>query len=521
MVSKIQKNIFWLLLIIYALLLTHNINDYFNGSTIDYNSSLFGLTAINWLRSGPLHGNFGQYIDSIPNLSHPQFLTLPIWLSYLVFGIGEWQTRLTPIIFSLASLVVFWLLLDLVFKDDWLTVGASFFYVFLPISIYFGRMASHEAPTRFFVLLITFLFFLFEKTKKKKYFIFLLAAIFAGGLIDWPVFYLLPALTIYLLLVKDYPLRWPVLLFTGLSFTLSLTTNLVQLFIIDRAGFTASLLGAAARHMGSGSYLNLLVNKIYHETLNFTAVIILLSLIGLFYFFRSNFARDKKLFLLILFFPAFFHYLVFWGGQSHEFWSFYFTPFIALTAFWGWQASRWPLLKNFVLFYFLTVSVWQTYFIFFPRAVFGFDDIQFIDRMIKSNYSSLCAQYGQNDYNPSVDFYLDREEDLIRKLSPCPQSDYFLFRRWDQTIAATDWQYYGVLNKDYKSAVATAGPELGLIIGSLKKISPVNNYLKNRFNNGEVVKKKLMDRANNDLQIIKDLKLKIADCSANFCLYTK
>jgi hypothetical protein len=88
---KNQKQIiFWLLLIIYALLLTHNINGHFNGSTIDYNSSLFGLTAINWLRSGPVHWNFGQYTDLIPNLSHPQFLTLPIWLSYLVFGIGEW-----------------------------------------------------------------------------------------------------------------------------------------------------------------------------------------------------------------------------------------------------------------------------------------------------------------------------------------------------------------------------------------------------------------------------------------------
>lgn len=515
-----KKIIFWLLLIIYALLLTHNINGHFNGSTIDYNSSLFGLTALNWFFQEPINSYFGQYINSQPYLNHPQFITLPLWLSYLVFGVGEWQTRLVPIIFSLGSLAIFWLLINLIFKDDLVTIGSSFIYIFLPASVYFGRMMSHESIARFFILLIIYLFLLFEKRLKKIYLAGLLIAIFAGGLVDWPIFYLLPALWFCLWLISDYPKRLLSAILISASFILSLLANIIHFYILSPDNFLDSLYGSALKHTSLVSLISLFVNKTYHEILNFTFIGIILTIFGCYYFWKQKNFKYQRLLILLVACPAVIHYVVFLGGKSHEFWSFYFTPFVALMIYWGLSKVRWSWLNGALICYFLASSLWQTYFILYPRSIFGAEDVNFVKKFSKEvKPDSLCLQYNNNDYNPSINFYLSREKDFLIENPLCNNSNYYLFKRWDQLVAKTDWEHYGILNKNYTSEIRTAGFELGTAISLLNKINWINQQLQNRFNDGQLVKNRLLENIKEDDLLISSAKLIQVRCSPNFCLY--
>lgn len=523
----------FLLLALYAALLSYQLSAPFLSSTNDWNSASFGMGAIRWWTDGPGTHRWGQFLTltDAPEAAttHPQWLLLPLWLSYLGGGIGEWQTRIVPLVFSLGSLALFWRLVDFTFQDRRLTFITGLFYVLLPIGIYFGRMMSHEALTRFFLLAAVLMFFLIERSGKPWRLFILGLIIGGGGLVDWPMFYLVPVLIWYAWVKKDFPLRrWTILTIGGAAI-LVLAANLLHFWILTGPAFLTYIAGAAARHVGTatfGSVLNLAVSKVYHEVINFTVIGLLLAGGGLIVCYRlpPDQRRRFSLLALLLVFPALVHYLLFWGGQSHEFWSFYFTPVVALLMGWGWLYLPWPRLKLPATAYFILISLWQTYMILFSRADFQREDTAFLKAAFadKNDPSPVCVVYTGD---PSSDFYflkLHKERTLpVIEVPPCSRAQRYWLRRWDQVMRRTDWRRYGIFEKNFSHALRTISLEPSLLLQSLKLFPYFTEQWRSRFSRREIIYQNLTANQTQNETLVAADRLQLNSCSPNFCLYRR
>lgn len=106
----------------------------------DWNGVRYGNIARNYLRYGLLQTRLGQVENSGPVLPgefeyytrYPPLLPFLIAISYKIFGISEWSTRL----FSLRAGVL-----------------AALLVLATPMVGYFGKNPSHEPLTLFFILL--------------------------------------------------------------------------------------------------------------------------------------------------------------------------------------------------------------------------------------------------------------------------------------------------------------------------------------------------------------------------------
>jgi len=131
--------------------------------------------------------------ENIYHLSHPPLLQILIALSYTLFGVHEWSARLVPILFSLGSIVLLYIIVQILFNKE-TAVLTSIFASFMPMSAYFGRIVNFEAVVLFFVLLVVLGYMQWVETSKKKYYYLAMGGTVLGGLVDWPFFLILPFL---------------------------------------------------------------------------------------------------------------------------------------------------------------------------------------------------------------------------------------------------------------------------------------------------------------------------------------
>lgn len=139
--------------------------------------------------------------QNIYHISHPPLFQILIAISYSVFGMHEWSARLVPILFSLGSIVLIYLIVKKLWDTE-TALFASIFAAFMPMSAYFGRIVNFEPLVLFFVLLITFGYIYWTETNEKKYFFLMLIGVILGGLTDWPLYLILPFLLGYSLITK-------------------------------------------------------------------------------------------------------------------------------------------------------------------------------------------------------------------------------------------------------------------------------------------------------------------------------
>jgi hypothetical protein len=131
--------------------------------------------------------------ENIYHLNHPPLLQILIALSYSLFGVHEWSARLVPILFSLSSIVLLYIIVQILFNKE-TALLASICASFMPMSAYFGRIVNFEAVVLFFVLLVVLGYVQWIETNKEKYYYLAVIGILLGGLVDWPFFLILPFL---------------------------------------------------------------------------------------------------------------------------------------------------------------------------------------------------------------------------------------------------------------------------------------------------------------------------------------
>ncbi len=133
-----------------------------------------------YLLTAPVHPFF--YPD------HPPLLGLTIAGAFLIFGEDFWVVRLVPIVYSLATLVLFYWLMRSLF-DLGIARFASFLYATFPMMAYYGRDVAHEAPTLFWAMLLLTGYFRWQRSPQRRWLLVMGAAVVIGEAYGWPLCY--------------------------------------------------------------------------------------------------------------------------------------------------------------------------------------------------------------------------------------------------------------------------------------------------------------------------------------------
>jgi len=333
--------VFLLLLILIAnlSLITKNIYDPFLRWNED-NNALYGLVARNWLEFGILKLKFGMVGYWLDNLNekvsfythHPDLFILPSYLIYKFFGISEFTTRLSPLLFTIFSIILFFFLTFEFYKDYLFSFFSTSIFAILPAITFYGKMLDPEIFV-FFFFLLSFFFYIKIKNKKRKlyYFLFFLT-IFFGGFIDW-YFLFTPFLIWFLILFdKNFPQRKMFLAVLPFVTVLSFFLIISHIYFIGGKEALIDLKNAFLVRTSSVP-LNFWLKRIYFLLkLNFTLPIVLLGFFYLFYFIYKmifNFAQTKILPIVLFLFP-FLITLSFRQWVTHPYGPFYFIGFFAI-----------------------------------------------------------------------------------------------------------------------------------------------------------------------------------------------
>lgn len=333
-----------LLFFITALLLSFNINKPFIGEH-DWNGARYGNIAKNYLRYGLVQTQLGQVENGglakkdefIFNTHYPPTLPLLIALSYSFLGISEWSTRVVPAIFTSGSIVLIFLIGKTLYGFKF-GVMATFLVLFTPIILYFGKNPMHEPVVIFFILLATLGFIKWQSSNLKKYKLLFFAAVVLAELTTWAGYFIVPALTFYVLvkrekkIIKDILLLWPLSL---IIFSL----HIFHTFLLTKDPFGGYLVESFLQRTSLSqtgrvedfnvlAYLNRL--RLWLFTL-YSATLSLLSFLGFVIFLKK---REDSNYLWVLTFglPALIYFLLFSNAVFiHNYLTWYLLPFMALS----------------------------------------------------------------------------------------------------------------------------------------------------------------------------------------------
>lgn len=311
----------------------------------DFTGALHGQIAKNYVRFGYVDTLFGPATNFEPHpqeftyyLHHPILFNVLLSLPMHILGTGEWVVRLLPIAFSVAGILLLFLLVRSLWDAE-KALAASAFMALAPMSAYFGRMANEETVALTIMLGLALLYTRALRRDDHRpgtlFYVLLIAGLFTA----WPVYYMAGFMAVPLFFSKTRRQgdRSRALLFIALAIgsfavfllhgrllTGHLGGNLGIIFL-ERAGGVTEL-------MTQGSLGKIVVSRFIYY---FTPFMVILT--GLFLadalFRRTQQPPGSVTMLLILSLVAVSHVIIFReGAQRHEYWLYYFAAPLALTS---------------------------------------------------------------------------------------------------------------------------------------------------------------------------------------------
>lgn len=338
------KNLILVIFLVSALaVLSININKPFVGQH-DFMGAFEGSIAKNFLVYGPFRIKFAQVAGPILNvdniqsfhLSYLPLLPIIMALSYKLFGVSEAAARLVPIIFSVIGVYFFFKILDRVW-NEMVAIMGTFFYIFNPMFIYYGKLTTTEPPIISCSLAAFYFYLKWLEKKDKKNLVYILIWILIGGLIGWPIMYIGPLILLHSFLIGEFALELllPTILaiFTVLLlflYSFILTGSFLTPSIMDTLRFrlTDSSLSFGGLDFNFKSYLRQEISWIQAY---FTRTLLAFSVIGVIANLRRRF-DFKRVTLLVFFIFGISHLLIFSRYVFiHDFMNFFLLPFLALS----------------------------------------------------------------------------------------------------------------------------------------------------------------------------------------------
>ena len=310
----------------------------------DWNGVFYANIARNFMRWGLVKTGLGQVTD-FGFITDPQnFYThypplFPLILAgwFKIVGVGDWQARLVPLVFTLGSILILlelfkYLKLSRAAKIAGLSVGLT------PMWRYFSLMPSQEALIVFFSLL-SVLFFL--RGKRRSFY----AAVVLNGLSGWAGYFLYP----WLFLLKQ---RQSWLVKAGIILTIIFLLHLGHIYWLTGSVTGGGLLEALKLRLNlSGmpefTWWKYLILEKQRLAAFYTVILLAAAAV-------STWWRRERLILALLgwglSYPLIFSNVVF----VHDYFNIFFIPYLAVAAAYLFNRSK-PVLA----LVFLALVFWE------------------------------------------------------------------------------------------------------------------------------------------------------------------
>ncbi|MFH2021149.1 MAG: glycosyltransferase family 39 protein [archaeon] len=144
-----------------------------------------------------------DYLGNEPSVAELEFQITPYLTSilYIFLGVHDWVGRIVPIIFSLLSIYVYYLLIKLYYGEKLATLS-SFVFAILPINIFFSRVQMPESGMLFFSIAGLYYFSMYVRQTTLSNYLFALFFVSMSFLSKIPNLFLLVPLA-YIALSKE------------------------------------------------------------------------------------------------------------------------------------------------------------------------------------------------------------------------------------------------------------------------------------------------------------------------------
>jgi 4-amino-4-deoxy-L-arabinose transferase-like glycosyltransferase len=165
-----------------------------------YGGAFYSIVARNHVRYGYAETRLAPVLTTgeaprhrwVYYLNHPPFIGFLVSLSFRLFGEYEWSARMVPLVFSLGSVALVYLVGTRLWsaRVGWL---AALFAAVVPIGVVYGTHVEDLGPALVFFALV-----LFEAYRRGHRWLPGVALAFGGGF-DWPVHCMAAVLTVHAL----------------------------------------------------------------------------------------------------------------------------------------------------------------------------------------------------------------------------------------------------------------------------------------------------------------------------------
>jgi len=322
----------------------------------EWGSALWAQTAHNNLRAG-LTTTWGvpsgTYCGPLPIpqngyfIDHPPLLPLAVTAMFGLFGEQEWAARLIPIICSIMTAVLLWLVIGSCAGMRAATLSAAVF-AFQPMELYFGRVVDHEACGLMWIMAFVFCLRRCHMANDARWRNAALACLFSGMWTAWPVYILAGVACWFLLATRraaDKRLAWMIFATTALSILL----YLLHIRLV-RADAWEMFLGVGRFRLGIGTRTEAGIpwgpwaaRQFEYLTLRFSPAAWGLALIGAICLIKRRTTSEGIRWLGLATAGTFLIALL-WivgfrnGAYIHSFWGFYFLAPLSVGAGLGLEA---------------------------------------------------------------------------------------------------------------------------------------------------------------------------------------
>lgn len=334
-----------LIFVITALLLSINLNKPFYGEH-DWNGARYGNIARNYLRYSFWETKFGQIENSgftspenFKYFTHyPPVLPILVSVSYKIFNISEWSTRLVPLLFTSGLMVIIYLIGQIV-SNSKIGILASLLVLLTPQVLYFGKNPVHEPLVTFFVSLALIGYLKYAQNKLPGYKAIFFIGIILAELTTWAGYFLLPALTLVLLLKKQFNQIKELMPVYIVSFGLFFL-HFMHTYFLTGQFLGGDLSGAFLQRAGLSeagkieglnffSYIDRI--RLWFSSL-YGTVLLLLSLMWAIIHYNRLLEKNNWIVLVLFVFGSL--YIILFPNSSyiHNYLTFYLLPFIAISS---------------------------------------------------------------------------------------------------------------------------------------------------------------------------------------------
>lgn len=393
----------------------------------DWNGVFYSNIARNFMRLGLVKSGLGQVTDfgvvTQPQNFYTHYPPLLTWIMagwFKLVGVGDWQARLVPLLFTLGSLLVLIKLFNYL-KLSRTAIFAGLAIGLTPMWRYFSLMPSQEALIIFFSLL-SVLFFL--KGKRKSFYL----TVILNGLSGWAGYWLYP----WLFLLNK---RRSWLIKAGLILVVIFLLHLLHTYILTGSVVGGGLLDALLLRLNMApppefTWWNYLILEKQRLAAFYTLTLLAVAAIS------TIWKRERLVLALLgwgLSYPLIFSNVVF----VHDYFNIFFIPYLAVAT-----ASLFNRIKRFS--WLLTMAFWLA--VFLERRPFyqalaitrAHQTAYEIGRKINQAVPENKTAYLVSDHifiesqNLFISYYADREVLYIDEPESPPLEAEYVFDQHDR-----------------------------------------------------------------------------------------